>query len=299
MKFLFTKVIALYFVCMMTTSAQSLKGKLEGTYFNWRNAVIRKDVVAWKKVTAYHRKISIYNRIVSAHLPYPQSIFKLPVAPPSIDGLKAVNINSKGGTAIATYFGKIDFGVGGEPTENLMVLYFVKEADTWKYDTADFINLMAIPEVRAEMLSGNYSYVKQGDFMASGKLPPLPKLLEKRGYLSKVYAFCPGREVKVDFNNGVSKHRFQNDKAAEIIIGGALDGKNMIKFTTKSLPGSTGNEPLDIRVFLMPKLEGAKPLKVYQYRVTPEEIKAGKKPAKSMSSTVFVTAGQVKSLITK
>lgn len=299
MKFCFIKVFTISLACTVLSSAQSIKGQLEGTYFNWRNAMIAKDINAWKKVTAYHRKVSIYNRIISAHLPYPQSIFKLPVAPPSIEGLKTVNINSKGSTAIATYFGKIDFGVGGVPTENLMVLYFVKEGDAWKYDTADFINLMAIPEVRAEMLAGNYSYAKQSDFMASGKLPDLPKLLEKRGYLAKVYAFCPGREVQVDFNNGVSKHKFQNDKAAEVIIGGALDGKNMIKFTTKSLPGSTGNEPLDIRIFLMPKVAGAQPLNVYQYRVTPEDIKAGKKPVASKASTLFITAGQVKSLTGK
>ena len=202
----------------------------------------------------------------------------------------------KGKTAIATYFGKIDFGVGGEPAENLMVLYFVGENGRWKYDTSDFINLAALPDVRKELLTGNYSYVKQKDFIASGTLPAMPTKIDKRGYIAQVYAFCPGREVKVDINKGRSPHRFQNDKMAQIVIGGLHHGKNEITLSTKALPGSTGKESLNVRVFLMSQTEGVKPVNVFEYSVKPEEIKAGKKPVGHKIGVIQITSEHIKAL---
>lgn len=297
------------FLCIVTLGITSflqaqqvhdaLKRSLEPVYENWRQSMIQKNHVAWKANTALNRKITIYNRIVSAYQPYPQSIFKVPFAPPALSTLTPVNINMKEQTAIATYFGKIDFGVGGEPGENLMVLYFVGENGQWKYDTSDFINLVALPDVRKQLLSGDKSYVKQKDFMASGKLPTMPTKITKRGYIAQVYAFCPGREVKVDINNGRSSHRFQNDKAAQVVIGGLHDGQNPITITTKALPGSTGNESINIRVFLMSQIQGVKPITVFDYSVKPEEIKAGKKPMSKKIGAISITPEHVKAINTK
>ena len=261
--------------------------------------MITKNYPLWKAYTAENRQVTIYNRIASSRQAWPGTIFQVPVAPPNLQGLKPVNVNMKGATAIATYFGKINFGVGGAPSENLMLLYFVGEKGKWKFDKAEYINLAALPDVRKQMKAGNYAYVKQADFMANGKLPEIPIQIKKRGYIAKLYVWCPGREVKVDIHNGISKHRFQNDKRAEVVIGGAFDGKNPITFTTKSLPGAKGNEPMDIRIFLMSQIPGVKPTVIYQYRITPEDINSGKKPVAKQSGSFTVTAEHVKAIMTK
>ncbi len=288
---------------MATVSAQEvhagLKRSVEAVYSTWRVALQQKHHGQWKSATAEHRQITIYNRLVSERKPYPASVFKMPMAPPSVQGLKAINVNMKGSTAIASYFGKIDFGIGGAPSENLMLLYFVGEKGQWKFDKAEYIMLSALADVRKQMLAGDYSYAKQKDFMASGVVPELPKQITKRGYIAKVYVYCPGREVKVNVNKGMSKHRFQNDKRAEVLIGGAFDGNNPITFETKSLPGSTGKEPMDIRVFLMSQIEGVKPVNVFQYRITPEDITAGKRPAEKSDKMINITAEHVKGIMTK
>ncbi len=297
---------ALLFLCLLslgTTASlkaqqinEALKRSLEPVYKNWRQSMIQKNHPLWKQHTALHRQVTIYNRLVSAYQPYPQSIFKVPFAPPALSSLKPLNINMQGKTAMATYFGEIDFGVGGEPAKNLMVLYFVGENGRWKYDTSDFINLAALPEVRKELIAGNYSYVKQKDFTSNGEIPPMPVKISKRGYIAQVYAFCPGREVKVDINKGRSTHRFQNDKMAQIIIGGLHDGQNEITLSTKALPGSTGQESLNVRVFLMSQTKGVKPINVFEYSVKPEEIKAGKKPVSNKIGLIQITPEHIKLL---
>jgi len=82
-----------------------------------------------------------------------------------------------------------------------------------------------------------------------------------------------------------------------VLIGGAYDGKNSISFTTKVLPGAKGTEPMDIRIFLMSKIPEGNPVPVFQYRITPEDIKAGKRPAASAQSTFNVTPEHVKSIV--
>ena len=67
--------------------------------------------------------------------------------------------------------------------------------------------------------------------------------------------------------NRISRHRFANAKEAEIVTGGARDGRNEITFTSKPLEGSTGKEALAIRVYLMSEIQGTKPIIAYEYVV--------------------------------
>lgn len=288
------------FIATNFVSAQKvdngLKQQLEPVYKIWRNAMITKNHPLWKKVTAKNRIVTIYNRINSEKRPYPASIFQVPVTPPSIQNLRAINVNSKGRTAVATYFGKINFGVGGNPTDNIMLLHFVLESKGWRFDKAEYINLVALPSVRKQMQAGNFSYANHKDFRATGKTPTTPAIIKSMGYIAKVYAFCPGREIKVNINGGRSIHRFQNDKRAETIIAGARDGQNFISFSTKPLPGSKGNESINLRVFLMSQIKGVKPIEVFNYSITPAQAKAGKKPHRQKSTSFNVTPEHVKRL---
>jgi len=255
----------------MASAQETLRPALEASYNAWRNSIIRKDHPLWQRVTAEHRQIEVRNRIVSEKRPYPGAIFQLPAPPPSLEGLRFLDAKQNGPTAKASYFGRIDFGVGGDPTENLLVLSFVSGQRGWLYDRADYVNLAALPEVRRELAAGDLSYLKETpEAQPSGQRPPNPIAVAGAKYIAKVYVFCPGREVIVQVNK-VSRHRFANAKEAEIVIGGAKDGPNEVQFSIKPLEGGTGKEAMTIRVYLLSTQPGVQPVKAYEYQIAEGE----------------------------
>ena len=104
-----------------------LQAQLEAVYMQWRSAMIKKNYNLWSQFTAAHKQITVRNRLLSEKRVFPRDIFALPAAPPALKDLKAVRVESKGATASAVYFGKVDFGVGGKPTENVLQLQFTFE----------------------------------------------------------------------------------------------------------------------------------------------------------------------------
>lgn len=261
-------IFALSLVLSAICHAQDdLRPELEKTYGTWRNALIAKDAATWQRVTAEHRRVEVRNRIVSEKRAFPAAVFELPAPPPALAGLKFLEAKRNGATAKAAYFGKIDFGVGGEPTENLLVLSFVAGGGGWLYDRADFVNLAALPEVRTEIAGGDLSYLRGvPEAQPSGVVPPTPIAANPATTIAKVYVFCPGREVRVQMNK-ISHHRFANAKEAEIAIGGARPGLNEVQYAITKLEGGTGAEALTIRVYLFSEIEGVKPVKAFEYQV--------------------------------
>lgn len=271
---------------------ENLRPTLETTYSAWREAMIRRDPAAWQRVTAEHRRVEVRNRIVSEKQPFPATVFNLPAPPPSLQGLTFLEAKKNGATAKASYFGKIDFGVGGEPTDNLLVLSFVQGSGGWLYDRADFVNLAALPAVRKELAEGNLKYLKETpEAQPSGEVPPTPISAQPAKYVAKVYVFCPGREVQVQINK-ISRHRFANAKEAEVVIGGAVDGPNEVQFTVKKLEGGSGKEVMTIRVYLMSELAGEKPVKAFEY-----QIAAGEKPEPVATKVFNVDAATVAKIV--
>lgn len=261
-------IFALFLFLPTICAAQGdLGGDLAKTYTAWREALIKKDAAAWQRVTAEHRRVEVRNRIVSEKRAFPAGVFELPAPPPALTGLKFLQAKQNGATAKSAYFGKIDFGVGGEPTENLLVLSFVRGAGGWLYDRADFVNLTALPEVRTEIASGDLSYLEGvPEAQPSGVVPPVPIVANPATTIAKVYVFCPGREVQVQVNK-ISRHRFANAKEAEIVIGGARPGLNEVQYSIRKLEGGTGAEALTIRVYLLSEVQGVKPIKAFEYQV--------------------------------
>ena len=248
---------------------------LRSTYDAWRQAVMNKDARAWQALTASHRQAEVRNRLVSEKRPFPAAVFQLPAPPPSLDGLKPVHLSIKGATAKTSWFGRIDFGIGGDPTENLLVLSFIQEGGRWRYDRADFVNLAALPEVRKELATSDFQYVRETpECQASGLVPPTAAAVPPAKYIAKVYVFSPGREVNVQINQ-ISRHRFANAKEAEIIMGGARDGRNTVTYTTKPLEGSTGKEAFAIRVYLMSQIPGTKPIIAFERVAKEGEVVKG------------------------
>lgn len=262
-----TLVCWLMLVAVACGQDAALQAQLEQVYGFWRQSMIQKDYPSWAKVTAAHRQVIVKNRLNSERRVFPIGIFEVPAAPPSLAGLKNVQAKRNGRTAKCIYFGKVDFSVGGEPTDNLLVIDFVQENNGWKYDVAEFVNLGALPEVRQELGRGDFSYIeKTKEFAPTGVVPPLPVAVPVAKYIAKVYVFCPGREVDVSVNR-VSKHRFGNAKEAELVMGGVRDGKNEISYSIKGLPGGDGKEALSIRVYVMSQIDGVKPIKAFEYQV--------------------------------
>jgi len=251
----------------LLTAQENLRPALETTYSAWREAMIRRDPSSWQRVTAEHRRVEVRNRIVSEKQSFPAAVFDLPAPPPSLQGLQFLEAKQNGATAKASYFGKIDFGVGGDPTENLLVLSFVKGSGGWLYDRADFINLAALTAVRSELAVGNLKYLSETpEAQPSGQIPPTPVAAPPAKHVAKVYVFCPGREVHVQVNK-ISHHRFANAKEAEIVIGGALDGPNEVQYSVKKIEGGTGKEVMTIRVYLMSEVAGENPIKAFEYQI--------------------------------
>jgi hypothetical protein len=246
---------------------EALRNDLEKTYTIWRDSMMKKDVRVWQQITAEHRQVDVKNRIVSEKLPFPASLFKLPAPPPLLSGLQFLTASKNGRTAKAAYFGKIDFGVGGEPTENLLVLSFIQSGERFLYDKADFVNLTALPDVRDELKAGNITYLKGvPEAQPSGVIPPVPAAVQPATTIAKVYVFCPGREVEVLVNK-VSRHKFINAKEAETVIGGARAGLNEVQYAIRKLEEGTGKEALTVRVYLLSEVAGVKPIKVVEYQI--------------------------------
>lgn len=292
---LFMKCHLFLLVLLLSTwvgGQEVLRPALEKSYGDWRDAMVRKDAGAWQRATATHRRVEVRNRIVSEKRPFPGSVFELPAPPPALRGLTFLETQQKGATATAAYFGKIDFEVGGRPTDNLLVLGFVNEGGRWLYDRADFVNLEGLPEVRRELAAGDLSYLKETpEARPSGQVPPVPIQANPAKYIAKVYVFSPGREVRVQVNK-ISRHRFANAKEAEVVIGGAVDGSNEVQWSIRKLPGGKGTEAMTIRVYLFSEVRGVPPVKAFEYQVLEKEaLKA------TGTSTFNVDAAMVRKLM--
>lgn len=262
----------------------TLHAQLAGVYGQWRNAMVAKNLGAWQATTSRRRQVEVRNRIYSERASFPAALFNLPVDPPDLRGLKPLQLKTKGPTAKLVYFGKVDFGVGGEPTDNLLVLDFVREGARWKYDRAEFVNISALEGVRTQLQAGNLEFLASKDFESSGEAKPVPIAVNGPvKYIAKAYVYCPGREVQLQINK-ISRHLFQNTKNAEVIIGGARDGRNEVQYLIKPLPGSEGVEPMTVRVYLLSEVQGVKPIKVFEY-----EVKEKEKPDASGTKMFLVT----------
>ncbi|MGC6458170.1 MAG: hypothetical protein ACON4R_07345 [Akkermansiaceae bacterium] len=245
-----------------------LVGHLKSIYQSWQAAMVRKDAATWKRLTSMRRQVSVRNRLWSERRRFPDAIFEAQMKPPIINNLKAMSVRINGNTAKATYFGKVDFGVGGAPSENLYVISYVKEGRAWKYDGGEFVKLDALPDVRKQLLSGDKTFLKSKDFLPDGVIKPAPIAIRGPAkYIAKAYVYCPGREVKLLINS-VSSHLFQNTKRADVVIGGARDGLNEVQFSIKDIPGGDSKAPMTIRIYLMSLVEGTKPLKPLEYQIT-------------------------------
>ncbi|MEG1507609.1 MAG: hypothetical protein RR373_03125 [Akkermansia sp.] len=262
--------------CIVTfassSEAQSLnqdamKSDLETVYNTWRQSMLRNNYEGWQAQTSTYRKVRVRNLAVSEKKPFPQSLFRKDIAPPSLMPLKYIGAVVKGSTAAATYFGKIDWGIGGQPTENAYVLLFTKEKGVWKYDQARFFNLSHLPKVRARLRNADASVLHQQDgFQPSGTIPPVPPLCPAPQYIAKIFIDCQGRSVDATVNN-VSSHHFEDMRDAEIISGGVHNGLNTVSLRFADIQGKKQGS-VAVMIYIMPETPGNYPGKTFEYIIT-------------------------------
>ena len=281
-----------FFVPLVSAHAQTeLQKDLARTYIIWQKAMVNKDVRGWESIVSSERKKEVKNKIYSEKFKYPAQIFNTPVPPPSTRDLKMLQAKASGTDAKAVFFGKVNFDVGGEPEQNLLVVSYQKEGGRWRFVKAEYVNLTNLPDIRKQIQNKDYSYLSHADFQ------PLPyqrksyiELKSPVSIITKLYAYCPGREVKASYNKR-SNHLFQNEQEAEIAIGGSKSGLNEISMSIKSLPGGQKNEPITVRVYLFSQVEGVQPIKAYEYLV-----KEGGKVDGIVSKTFEITPEMVNKL---
>ena len=252
--------------------AELSQSEAESVYKTWVLSLTRGDFDMWKDSTALFRQRMVRNLAISEKKKFPDSLFReQEMRPPSVSDLQFVGIITKGPTAAATYYGKIDFGVGGKPTNNALVLLFAQEKSGWKFDTSRFFNLSQLPDVKARLAKGDKSLLSEQDgFQPTGIIPPLPPLCPAPHYITKVFVDCPGRKVQVKINN-VSLHQFEDERKADIVSGGLQGGANSISYTIEPSPRGKPAH-LVIGLYIMPEVAGNLPGKAFFYGVNADKI---------------------------
>jgi hypothetical protein len=105
---------------------ESLQADLERIYGRWRSSMITRNFDRWRETTASYRQVITRNAIVSRKELFPSSLFKVPLNPPDLSNLRPIKFEEKNQTAVAVYYGKVDFGLEVEEIpDNLLVLRFL------------------------------------------------------------------------------------------------------------------------------------------------------------------------------
>lgn len=214
-----------------------LRDDLDVAYNTWRLHLLRGNYDGWRSTTSAYRQVKVRNLAVSEKRPFPASLFRQPMAPPALAPLMYVGSVVNGPTAAATYYGKVDLGLGQEPTDsNALVLLFTHENGKWKYDQARFFNLTRLPAVKERLKRGDASVLMEQDgFQPLGKIPAVPPVCPPPKYIAKILVDCPGRTVQANVNN-ISLHEFDNTRLAEVISGGLRDGTNSLTLNFSDSP---------------------------------------------------------------
>ncbi len=236
-------------VSFAADSPAGLQGSLERVYGEWRKAMLSRNYPAWKKVTAYARQIETRNVVTSKKKAFPKALFDLPMRPPATKGLRPLQVLTKGPTAVAIYYGRADFGIGGRVPNSMMLLKFLKEGHQWKFYTLTLMNQLP-KEVHADIAANRLGFLKEAEFQPSGRAPKIQKPCPKPDYITDVHIISLGFDTKVTIN-GISEHETYDDYGTQLVIGGLRRGKNTVTVQAKPLgKPASGRKDLKVSVHI-------------------------------------------------
>jgi hypothetical protein len=238
---------------------QTLGQKLEAVYSLYRQSLTQQDTKTWLKQTSRYRQMCLRNQVVSTGLTWPKAVLDLALKPPSAGGLKILDATARGNTARLTYFGKIDFGIPGEPApDNGLVVWFLKEGEEWKYNTIQYANLNNDPELKAKVAKGNTDFLSSPEFAITTEYPAVPAACELPYHIARIQVTSNGYKSIVTIN-GVNSENFTTGVASRTVIGGIRKGPNTVVIGGALLAGATADKAsLEIEI-LTPTGNPAKP----------------------------------------
>lgn len=220
-----------------------LRRELERSFSDWRTAIATRNLAAWKEHTASFRQMETRNMIVSQKQPFPQALFDFPLRAPEPGTLRYVKSETKGPTASAVYFGKVDVGIpeAGDIPENLLLLKFFNESGRWKFDTLRLINLASAPDVRAALKNGgSAALLDSPEFAPTGVVPPTPKPCRAPDHVAALQIASLGYAT-LPRVNGFSHPVVADAAEQHTIIGGLNSGENTLTLEIRPTPVAEGS----------------------------------------------------------
>ncbi len=251
--------------------AAALPSQLLPVYRGWRAAMIEGDRETWAALTARYRQVGMRNLIVSQKKPWPDAIFESPVAPPDVTGMTLARSAQNGVTGQLIYFGKADFGVeidADEIPDGLLILMFIREAGTWKFNTSRFMSLAA-PEaahVAKQAAEGDFSFLDGDEFAPPGHVPRIPPLCPHPEIVGYVEIVSIGYSTRLKVADR-SEHTVVDNIQQGVIIGGLKAGTNPISVDARELPlppdAPDAKRHLEFTIFRAADDPGAPPEPIY------------------------------------
>ena len=254
---------------------KAARATAERVYSTWRIGIVRKDEAAWRSATTKSRQMKVRNLIVSQKGDFPHDFFHDQPAPPSLDKFAYIgSITGNGNrTLAATYVGRVQLG-DSAASENAFVLLFVFEDGKWKFDQSRMFNLAQLPKVRERLRKGDLNVLMEQDgFHPYSEAPAVPAACAHPQLIGKVFVDAPGRTIDMKIN-GISAHRFEDERRADVVSGGLRRGRNTISYTIMT------NEKLEhptmaIGLFVMPETPGNHPVCVFDHILDATDVARG------------------------
>lgn len=241
MKFIIATCLAL--VVNALADEATLRHNLEKIFSEWRTAISTHNLAGWQQSTASSRQMLTRNLIVSQKQPFPQALFEFPLHAPEVTTLRFIKAEAKGATANMIYFGKADLGIPdpGEIPELLVILKFINESNTWKFDTVKLVNLDSAPEILATLKNGNpNAALNMPEFSPSGIVPPTAKACPVPDYKAGLQITSLGYVTSATVN-GFALPVVRDGAEQHVIIGGLKEGENTLTLEVKTTPVAEGS----------------------------------------------------------
>jgi hypothetical protein len=230
-----------------------LRGALERSYMNWRDAMLRGDAQAWAGSITRYRQTVIRNSIVSDRRVFPDAVFSTGTQPPALGGLSLLEAQAVGPTAHLVYFGKIDLGQDRELLrDHILKLKFYQEDGVWKYDSNRIVRLDSAPEVRKSLQEGKRpDFLDSPEYTPPGVLPEVPPLCRVPDFRAGFKLQSFGFETTIRMN-GIAYEPVEDGLDQQLLIGGLVKGKNEITLNIKPVKLPEGEKAeLQLRVYLL------------------------------------------------
>ena len=263
--------IALCLTLATTLQAEDgdVRRELEKVYSTWRTALASHDTASWLRSTASYRQAVTRNMIVSQKQPFPDALFALPLHPPDTAALHLVKTEVIGATAHLIYFGKVDLGIAesGEIPENLLVLKYIKDGGTWKFDTTQIINLAGSPDIRSQIKNaGTSAALNDPGLSPSGIVPATPPMCRAPDKIAVLQTSSQGYSTNVKINN-YDIATVTDNAEQHLIIGGLNNGENPLKLTIKPTEIAEGvKREIDINALIITGEESKPTIRVFTWK---------------------------------